>query len=485
VYSGPPVIVAGVGTVATATATEIAQITNGILLTGVTPANLAGQVTDFLKARRAFDYRLVYRAGATGPSTRHVIVKLTQTSTIVAAASYPVPRSPIGRAGLSGLFLTIDTDGYSVVRTLAGSEAGKAEDRESVNGAMFGRFTLAVEAYEPGLSRLLDEHIGERIMMEDRYTALKEGAPDAILNAAKTGFFRVPADLRFSTAPLRGEESLDDLTFTDGLRVTLHSTVPKLGKSVLRKIDFVPLAPRRTLRPAGGDSFSTTLERTADLAVLESARFGTSTWSLLKGKKLALFDPLTIDMMLGPSWRAPVVPYAAYEIMAPVSGSPVAFFAVHRQTGEVIGGMADGSGGGWGQSRQGLGEDESTEELVDRLMSELDAVERVGAALGYEGVSAWAELEKIEVTLLGDVIIIFEGSSGGGNPTVNAQRDLCAAGLDALASSIPGFDLVSMPFNDLQALYRAIRVFTGAETPDIPGLDGPAAAACAALFPGG
>ena len=56
--------------------------------------------------------------------------------------------------------------------------------------------------------------------------------------------------------------------------------------------------------------------------------------------------------------------------------------------------------------------------------------------------------------------------------------------LAAAAGAIPGFNEANAPFEDLGDLYDALHDFFGTETPDIPGLSGPVAAACDALFGG-
>jgi hypothetical protein len=478
IYGGAPVLVAPVGMSDTATAARIAELSNGEVLSDVTAANLPGLVRAFLDARRAVDYRLTYRAPVTGPPTRAVRVRMSSGS-VSASTSYSVG-TPIAQDQLSALYLTVETDGRAVTRVLAGSELGTVEDRERVNAALFGRYVLSVEGNAPSVSVLFDEHISERLLAEPKYDALLSGNATRIAEVERDTAFRVPADLRFMTAALPNEADTTDLTYTDGLRVTLHSTQPVFGSPVLSKLDLLPLAPYRTLTFAGGDEFTKTLERSVIMAVAEHERYTINTWSLIGNETLALFNPLTIDVELGPEWRIPVEGFADYHLLAPADGDPVAFFAVHAVTGEVIGALADGSGGGIGRTIRA--QEESTQALIDRLLMILDAAKRVGEALGYEGVAAWADLEATKVNLLGSVILLFEGE--GTDPSANVQQSLCAEGLNRLAGEIPGFNLANMPFGDLESLYRAMRSFFGTETPEIPGLGGPAATACAALFGG-
>lgn len=480
IFGGAPVLVAPVGMSDTSTAARIAELTQGEVLDSVTAQNLPASVRDFLDARRAANYLFAYRAPEAGAATRNVRVRLKAPSTAEAMATYERPSRRVAPDALSAIYLTIETDGRTVTRALAGSELGTPEDRDRVNAALFGRYVLSVEANAPSVSVLFDEHISERLLNEAKYDALKSGDAAKIARADGSTVFRVPADLRFMTAALPDEANTADLTYTDGLRVALHSNLPIFGEPVLSKLDLLPLAPYRTVTLAGGNDYVKTLERSATITAAETLRFDVSAWDLLKDEPLALFDPLAIDLQLGPEWREPAAAYRDYDLLAPIDGAPVAFFAVHRETGELIGVLADGSGGGYGRTIRA--QEEDTMALIDRLLLILDVAKRAGEALGYEGVAAWADLEATKVNLLGSVILLFEGE--GDDPTAGVLNSMCSDGLNRLAGEIPGFNAAMMPFGDLESLYRAMRVFFGAETPEIPGLDGPASSACMALFGG-
>src|SRR5262249_10197090 len=158
---------------------------------------------------------------------------------------------------------------------------------------------------------------------------------------------------------------------------------------------------------------------------------------------------------LGPAWAGVTDNYEGYDILAPASGTPVAFWAVNATTGEVIGGLADGGG---------EGEDESVADLVQRLQSLLDAAQRAGTALGFEGLSVWTTLESIKVQAVGNAIALFEGQ-----PSSDGRRQLetsaCQAGINTLAGQIPGFREVGMVASDLMALERLLGVLAGREGP--------------------
>lgn len=457
---GPPVLVAAVGAVDTATASKLAEVSGGALLTAVTAANLPASVTGFLAARGG-EYHLVYRAPATGPSLRQVLVSLRAPGAASAMGSYTPPAVPVETGALSALYLTVESGGRSVTRVIAGSAKGTAADREAVAGALFGRFILGVEANPPSFSTLFEEFLDDRLALEPGVDALRSGDKAAQLAASARPPFRVPVDLRFFAAALPDEKNPDDVTFTEGLTVTLHLTRPVLGVKVVRAIDMLPLAPRRTVSFSGGDGYMKTVERTARLAVAETQRFANSTHAQLAGKTLARFDPLTVDTALGSAWAGVAYPaYQDYDVLAPVAGTPVAFWAVHKQTGEVIGVLANGGGTGTG---------ESTEALVSRLLLLLDAVKRVSEGLGYEGVAAWADLEAAKVQALGNAIATFEGEPNE-DPAAQIGGNICSAGLDRIAGEIPGLSDVNDVLGDLASISGVVHVGGGIETPGVPSL---------------
>ena len=449
---GPPVIVAGVGTVDATIAARIASVTHGEVLQNVNDTTLARAVATVLRARQAADYRIVYRAPTTGPSTRQLTVSLRAPGTATTSATWTVPAMPVAPSALSALYLTIEADGRSVTRLLAGSPRATAADVEQVAGALFGRYTLAIEAGAPSLSTLLDEHLAERLVLEPAFDAVKSGDAVSIARAARKSYFRVNPTLAFATSGLPGAGNGDSLTFVDGLTVTLHATVPRLGTSIVRRLDLLPLAPRETVSVSGNQGFVTTLQRTSALAAYEAA-FPKNTLPALQGKTLALFDAQGSEA-LGPSWVGfAYPPYNDYHVLAPADGSALAFWAVHKRTGEVIGVLPEG----------GAAEEESTEALVDRLLVILDLAGRAGAAAGYEGVEAWADLESTKVELLGGVIMLFEGESS----LDDLEGTMCEQGLDTLAGPIPFWDELNMGSDDLNSVYGVGGVVFRREMPEV------------------
>lgn len=457
--AGPPVLLAGVGAVDTVTANQVASVSGGQYLASPTTSSLPGQVAAFVAERAAYDYKIVYRAQSMGASTRQVTVSLAAPGTATVTTPYDPPAMPVAAGALSALYLTIETDGHSVTRTLATGA--------DVEGALFGRYVLAVEANPPSLSTLLDEEVTERLQLEEVTDAYLSNDAMAIARAAKNRFTHMPGNLRFSQAMLPGDEVPTDVTFVDGLSVTLSSTLPRLGVKTVYRYDLLPLVPRQTISFNGGEVYRTTLERTALRDAFEAANYPRNTLAALAGKTLQRFDSLSVEA-LGPQWAGAAYPtYNDYDIYAPADGSVVAFWAVHKVTGDVIGVMPEG----------GLGEGESTEALVDRLVALCDAASRAGTATGYNGISVWADLEKTKVILLGGVIELLEGE--GSNPWGNAAGNACGAALDGIGGQIPGYQQFNMVGNDLESIARLLHL---AGYHDVPITFTPTGGLCAGIF---
>jgi hypothetical protein len=469
IAGGAPVLVAGVGTVDAATAQRIAEVSGGKVLANITPAGLAAQVTAYLAEQARYDYRIVYHAPEGAPATRTLVVSVASPLAPAGTATYTVPSIPLVPDGIKVLYLTVASDGHQVVRQLAGSEAGTAADREEVRGALFGKYVLGVEANPPSLSILLDEHVHERLALEKGMRAYRAGDVATMETEAQRAFPRVPAELRFFASPYLDEGLPGDMTFVDGLTVTLYSTRPVLEKKLVRKLDMLPLAPRRTVVFAGGDGYGLTLDRTSRLAAHETTRFPKSTFAQLQGVPLAVFDPLTIDLELGSPWQGVTDNYLGYDILAPVAGKPVAFFAVHRETGEVIGGLSDGGGSGEG---------EDLDTLVNRLDTLLETAERAGTALGFEGISVWTTLESIKLHAVANAIALFEGRPSVDGPNI-LENEACEAGANEIIDHLPGISDLNDVLGDLGFILDWLSLLSGREGPPLPD---PAAAACEAML---
>src|SRR5688572_8394345 len=455
---GPPVLAVAVGESNTEVADQIAALSSGARVDGVDAQGVAASVAEFVSERDAYTYRLVYRANREGSAEREVRV-LVDEARLEATGDYAPPEMPAPLPAVSGVFLTVGINGREVRRLIAGTESSPPSPQavEEADAMLFGRVVLGTEAGPPSLSQKLDEHMGERLWLEPAWDAAKAGDAAKTLKELQRSRSRTPANLRFAFSAGR-DELEGPATYPDGVSTALYVERPIWGVGFRRSLDWLPLAPRRTALRDPEAAFRTTLRRTAYLSAIEAARFDESTLSLLRGETLASYEAEWIDLDLGSAWYGPAQAYGGRTLVAPSDGGPIAFFAVDPATGDVIGGLPDGTGGAV------AAEVEATLQQIERILS---LAERAGSVGGFNGISVWVQLERTKAQIVGAVTILF--GEGGEVPDIGSILADAAAGAaeDAATGEIPGWDEAFQPAEDLGNIFDVFGLITGAETPDV------------------
>jgi hypothetical protein len=457
VAGGAPVLAVGVGPVDVETAERIAALSGGTTFAGIDASSVAAAAADFAAARARIAYTLQYRSRADGVGP-HTVTLGIDAGRVNTTASFDAPAAPVRPRALSGLFVTVETDGGSVRRTLAGSARGAVADGqiEAVAGMLFGRTVLAFEAGPPGLSAKLDEMIDERFVWEPILDAYADDDDEALRTALEVPRTQTPWQLRmlFSSGP---EELVGPVMAPTGVSVAMFVEQPQFDGPLRRRLDMVPLSPARTVGLDAEASKDATVARSVYQAAIEAQLFSESTASLLAGETLGQFSPISAFVDLGLSWEAIVGPYrSGYTMIAPVDGEPLAFWAVH-QSGAVVGVLPDGSGGGIES------EVEQTLREIDLI---LDIAERAGEMAGFTGIGVWIELERTKAALVGNATIIIAGGEGRDSLDILADA-ACSAAEDAALGEIPGLDDLTGPLDDLESIYGATETITGSDMPDV------------------
>lgn len=457
IVAGPPVLLAAVGTPDAEALDTLSLWTSGVVWRPDDAVALADAAAAFVLGTSQAPYLLRWRAPEGASTPRDVDVRLPVPN-VAAAATYTPPAEPVAGPSWASAWLTVRSGDRVVRRPLA-------TDAAELSSMWLGRALLAFEAGTPSLSVLIDDHLADRMRYEPLYDAL--AAADAV--AARTAvdglMGRVPGDLRFAFA--EGPDAWDEATvFPDGLRAALWVQRPQWDGPMLRRLDLLSLSRRRGTGPDADAAYATTQRRSAYTAAIEALRFDESTASLLEGEELATFDPLTIDLTLGPAWRAPVDAWPGRQILAPVDGDPVAFWAVDPGTGEVVGVLGDGSGGAVA---------EDVAQMLREIDVLLDVAERAGTIGGINGISVWVELERTKACLVGAATIVI----GEGAPPPDIGEIL--GGFidnqfrDGLLGMVPGWDSMAsawsdrtQPLTDLNSLFGLLGAAFGTEAPKIP-----------------
>ena len=358
--SGPPIVIVQVeGTEPLQTLVDIATRSNGVVVLAEEQNAASEAVLGFLAAYSIPSYALSYQAPSTGNSTRQVSVSIVGQDPQV-MGSYEVP-AETNSARLSGLYLTIDMSGTSVTRTLAGrhheartTDAFSATAADDVLSVLHSTVTLNFEGATPQRSVWLDDVLEGKLSHERMYDALLGDDDEELLAALDAGVAQVPFDSLSVMPAYQRDATTQSMTFETAARAVLSINGPAFGtNTIAQRLDVFRFGPPSSVIDADATArLEATFRQTAQLAVAESALHETSTLSALSGVPLVVASGAThftsneeLSAEERAQWRRVMEEYPRYTYLVPESGSPMAFWAIERNTGSLLGVLQNGSGG--------------------------------------------------------------------------------------------------------------------------------------------
>lgn len=468
IASGAPILSVGVGDVTVETLARFTELSGGMTFEIDNHADAVDAVLETVGDRAIIDYELSYRAPRSGPATRQVRVELGKQR---AETEYDVPEAPASGPVLSGLYLTLEVGGRQSTRALAGFDRGFStavptitqEMIDDVESVLFGRTTIAVEAAAPPPSVVLDDWISEKLDLEPLYDALTAEDTKALTEAVQSGASVSPGKLPLLFAPLYQARTEQSLTYEAGLRAITMVQRAREGGPYSRALDVFPLTLWSTAAEDPRTAWEQTLRATASLAVREAELMqGKSTLDDLMSVPLTLLD--RDDLSTQPDltseqarqWAAfeEAFPSGQYLFLAPFEPGP--FWVIHKETGTLVGVLADGSGG-------------ATEDICatyDYANAYLQGASLLGNLLGVS-VGGWVELAKWEVKMVTMATLVIGTGAPAGEFSDPASAMACGILNDALGDAMPGYGL----YDAVGGTLDTIGVDTGA--PMLCGGDGP------------
>jgi hypothetical protein len=389
IEEGPPVLVVAVGDAKLDTVEEMARLSGGEWFEARDVEQVRPPLFELLGRYNAHDYVLRYNARPDGPEQRAVTVDMPGANASV-TTNYRVPpqtqRSSCGTK-IARLRTKVRVGDTTVTRVLAGpmsvgtEDAPIEADEAEVLSAMLGSTIYSFEGVTPPIGVWTEEFLHTYLAQQARVRALEKGSRQEWLEALGEGPPRAPLMRYAADPPLQTKLDAGDRTYPTGLRASIlrRRLDPRSGRR-LTQFDILPTAgiesmigpqalPEAEPSELVAQSVQTTLIRTAQRAVAEAANFdhdqldddgrplGSSTKSLLDGAELVALAPTDerdaqelfgdLDPRALARWETLLEPYRdQWYVLAPRSGTPQAFWAVHADTGELLGVTPDGAGGG-------------------------------------------------------------------------------------------------------------------------------------------
>ncbi|MCI0713420.1 MAG: VWA domain-containing protein [Chloroflexi bacterium] len=435
-----PVIVMGVGEVEQPTIDQIAMLTGGVALTITQPDEAVDAILSFIDTQQTLPVTLTYFAPYDGSPTRAVKLNLQDHQI---AGTYDVPVDEERSAPtVVGVYLRMTQGSQSTTRTLGGYSSYQHRDPvtpeiiDEAHGALLGSAIISFEGPAPLLSPVLDDILTARLSLEPMANVLAEGSALEIYDTFSEGVTPVLPDVIAMHLPIHAPDSAS-YTFETTPRIVMYQET-LVPDGLVRRIDLLRLSRWATVAGDPQTAFAATAARTAQLAVIESARFQTSAFALLEGQDLLQIEPYSTYLgfeELPPEnlyqWHMLIDPIGSdFRMFAPRTGETHSFWLQDAGSGGLIAVLPDGSGGGGSKD---------TSQPFDRSLALLDYVDLIGGLMGASlGFGVWIALEKTKIqklraaTLLIDTLPVTSNTdpSSSGSPLSpeedNAMRDLMA-----------------------------------------------------------
>ncbi|NNE03536.1 MAG: hypothetical protein HKN52_10255, partial [Eudoraea sp.] len=247
---------------------------------------------------------------------------------------------------------------------------------------------------------------------------------DDILKAKELlsqGVVNYPPELLTLMAPLQDQTSSESLTFPSGYRIGMVKNLIGIDdQKTVFSFDYLPTANYRSIAKTTEAAFKATVTKTAQLAAREASVYAESAWSLLKEKEWMSHTPPTDDWLASIGvdyyhrdrvyWNENVLRGGGFYKITDIKGGTKAYWQIHKKTGEILGMLPDGSGGGSAPSDPTV---DGAAAIIDVMMSIVGIISHLSSMFGFGFVSplgglALSVVAKYGVTLVKLYAIVSE-----------------------------------------------------------------------------
>jgi len=344
---------------------ELARVTGGEVAPVTEGASALARVLEALEGLAIHPYR--FRAAASGPDPMDRTLRVALADgRVVEEATYRVPEVSLPGDRICGLFLTLELTqergrSITVARTLGGYDRRfegipTRAHLDDAFEALWGSYLIQVEGGGTPPSVRIDDHLEGLLGMEPFMRRVADGGDLSPFLGTDT---LVPPELHALTEELvdPGKEAP---VYEEGLRMVMHRMRFRFGTDrVRRSVDILPTGRVMASHPDPAVAFRATLRATAHLAATEAALYPESTLAATRDLPLlrvgAARDlPLVLDRGERIWWDHLIRGHGRrVERLVPeeLPDGVKVLWELDPVTGELLGILDDGSGGGSGEDR--------------------------------------------------------------------------------------------------------------------------------------
>lgn len=262
-----------------------------------------------------------------------------------------------------GVYLRIKIGNQNIEKVLAGWDpvTDKADSigknhSDEVRNFLFGSLLIGVEGQGPTYANALNELLNFRLSHQARIEALKnENLEETLQAMEKSNWIYDPLMIHL-LSPLPDQVTTGSLTFASGIRMVLLKRTVGINQEFSEdSVDILPTADFVTISADVKESFQINLRKTAHLALIEDAFFEESTYSLLSDSGL-----ISTELAKERNWfddhlrDGPNISFirenwfrgdSSFKLFSEELHT-MAYWQIHRQSGELLGILPDLTGGG-------------------------------------------------------------------------------------------------------------------------------------------
>ena len=370
--SGPPAVVLSVKGTSFESFDKMAEVTNGVVINAQEREETADMVTSFLEKIVIPPYVFTYYAS--GNDIPHDVILTIDEKRLTAETQYKfatkVPLDHLLGQNIAGLYLTIESNSKKIRRLLAGwSEHDKKpptrQDFIDVRNTIFGGALISIEGEGPTLSTALCDELKYKLSTRNWGEPLMRGEDEKAVEEFKKGGLHYDSLFIPLMSPLVEGVTQNSYTYAAGPRIGILKQKIGIDETYSTlSFDYVPLSDFLSLDIDPIKGFKTTIEKTAQLAILENAYFPKSTLALLKGKELIDLvtakkqrwfsdneaidkDPaFWIEQLGSNNYGNNTAGYYSPYTFFDKNALEKAYWQISHDTGELYGILFDGTGGG-------------------------------------------------------------------------------------------------------------------------------------------
>lgn len=342
----------------------MAKSTSGLVLDAKNQVEVIAKIGNYLEKIEIPPYVFTYYASENEKEHKVKISideKRLTTNTNYKFSILPTDDMILGKQ-LAGLYLTLKTGTQTINRTLAGWDPlidfrrkPCYSDFKAVRSVILGGALISVEGEGPTMANTMADILKYKLSNREFGEAMLDGKIEEANAALQKGTYNYNTLLASLMQPLQNGVTQNSMTFASGPRIAIIKNRIGLDEEIsFVSFDYLPTSNYVTLAENPKVGFKTTLQKTAQFALLEKSLFLESTFTHLHDKillerSLAIKQKWFQDYPTTTNsdfWHEKIYRGSGHFKIFDQSASVMSYWQINAASGELFGILEDGTGGG-------------------------------------------------------------------------------------------------------------------------------------------